>query len=136
MKEESPQAQTLDGIFMTPESVCAAVKMQKNNPDWESLPLRLYLEGKGCDGFFYGVTFAQQKPEDLVFQQQSEDFKVQVVVDPETFEFVKGSTIQWVDDERGQGFLVENPKHRNFRGKFYLRSYWKKKLAPKTQDSE
>lgn len=91
--------------------------------------LRLYLEGKGCDGFYYGVAFDQPSPVDLHFPQGGID----LIVDPDTIEFVSGATIDWIDDDRGQGFLVHNPRHKEFRGKFYRKSVWQKRLALKTK---
>lgn len=91
--------------------------------------LRLYLEGKGCDGFYYGIVFDQPSPSDLHFPQGGID----LIVDPDTIEFVAGATIDWVDDDRGRGFLVHNPRHKEFRGKFYRRSGWQKRLAAKAK---
>ena len=105
----------------------AAIRLQVEEPDYTGLPLRLYLDGKGCDGFYYGVTFAEQTPDDIVFQQDP----ITIIVDPDTIEFVQGSTITWVDDERGRGFLVNNPNHRKFRGKFYKKRAWQERLAEK-----
>lgn len=88
--------------------------------DFNELPLRLYCEGKGCDGFRYGVAFTDVEPEDLHFYIDG----LWCVVDLETLPFVFGSEISWVDDERGKGFLVENPRHKYYRGKFFKRKGW------------
>lgn len=93
--------------------------------------LRLYLEGKGCDGFYYGVAFDQPTPNDHHFPQG----KVDVIVDADSLRFVTGSTIDWVDDQRGCGFLVDNPAHKKYRGKFYKKSYWRGQLMPKQKDN-
>ena len=93
--------------------------------------LRIYLEGKGCDGFFYGVTFDHKAPEDIEFGKLRES-ELALISDPATLEFIKGSIVDWVDDERGAGFLVENPKHSNYRGKFFKREIWKQKLVSRT----
>src|SRR5690606_10734451 len=87
--------------------------------------LRLYIEGKGCDGFVYGVSFDYPSAEDIHFSHDTID----LVVDPETLVYVEGSHIEWVDDERGRGFLVENPNHTKFRGKFFKRSNYQDWLA-------
>ena len=120
------------GIRLTDRAISEAHTLEASNPEWAGLALRVYLEGKGCDGFFYGVTFDKPASEDLHFQQDSID----IVVDPDTIEYVDGSTIDWVDDERGKGFLVENPQHKVFRGKFFKRSSWTKKLETKIQNRQ
>ncbi|SME89588.1 HesB/IscA family protein [Pseudobacteriovorax antillogorgiicola] len=114
-------------IFITEEARQNAITMQSSNDNFRNLPLRLYLEGKGCDGFYYGVTFDEKTEQDLEFPQEN----LLVICDPDTLEFCSGSTITWVDDERGRGFLVENPQHRKFRGKFYKRQAWQDKLTAK-----
>lgn len=114
-------------VRLDSQALSAAKHLQQTEQDYADLPLRLYLDGKGCDGFYYGVTFDSLREGDLVFQQDT----ITIVVDPDTLEFVKGSTITWVDDERGKGFLVENPRHRKFRGKFYKKRAWQERLAAK-----
>lgn len=117
----SPIAAT---ILMSDNAIQAAIKFKTENPDWQSMPLRVYLSGKGCDGFEYGVCFDQQDPEDHSFVYGD----VNLICDPETFKFVVGSTIEFVDDERGRGFIVGNPRHKQFRGKFYKRKNWEERL--------
>ena len=98
---------------------------EKPGADGE-LDFRLYIEGKGCDGFYYGVCRDGHRKGDYCFPQEGSG--VRVLVDPETWSYVKGSRIDWVDDERGRGFLVENPRHRAFRGKFFKRKSWQESL--------
>ena len=108
---------TQENISVTKTALSKAIELEANTPEYKGKSLRLYLDGKGCDGFFYGVTFDNQTKDDTIFAQDGID----IVVDPDTYYFVKGSEIDWVDDDRGQGFLVENPNHKSFRGKFYKR---------------
>ncbi|MEI8027058.1 MAG: iron-sulfur cluster biosynthesis family protein [Pseudomonadota bacterium] len=95
--------------------------------------LRLYLEGKGCDGFFYGVSF-DSKTEGDVDLGPIAGSRLQLITDQDTLEFVKGSKIDWVQDERGTGFLVENPRHSKYRGKFFKRDVWKQKLIQRKNE--
>lgn len=115
------------GIHLTAVAGHQALLLQKTNESFVGKPLRLYLEGKGCDGFYYGVTFDAATAEDLHFAQHGVD----VVVDPATMQFVEGAEIEWVDDERGKGFLVNNPSQKAYRGKFFKRASWQDKLVPK-----
>lgn len=123
-------------ITLSDEAFAKALTFKKDNPEWQTLPLRLYLDGKGCDGFYYGVSFDPKTPEDLSITQTLGDDSVEIITDPDTATFVQGSQIIWVDDERGQGFLVQNPNHRKFRGKFYKRRHWQEKLEAKRQSLE
>jgi iron-sulfur cluster insertion protein len=117
----------LESVSLTENALNQALKMRGDNSEWTGMALRLYLDGKGCDGFYYGVSFDQKAPKDYVLNLGELD----LVVDDDTYEFVTGSIIDWIDDERGQGFLVDNPNHRKFRGKFYKRQAWQDKLTAK-----
>ena len=111
-------------IGLTPAAWTMAKELSEATEEYKGLPLRLYIEGKGCDGFYYGVNFDKAETDDLLFEVDG----LECIVDPRTYLFCKGSTIDWVDDERGKGFLVENPKEKNFRGKFYKKSTWRTRL--------
>lgn len=125
----------MDTAFtLTTRAITKARELQSNEEAYRGLPLRLYIEGKGCDGFYYGVTFDKREAEDLVFVIEG----LECIIDPRTLLFCKGAGIDWIDDERGQGFLVENPKEKNYRGKFYKKSTWRtrlEELAAKDQAS-
>jgi len=114
-------------INLTTKAIEAAKNLREENPLWSGLDLRVYLSGKGCDGFDYGVTFDNRNESDVVHSFG----EVSTLVDPETAKFVNGSIIDWVDDERGRGFLVENPNHKKFRGKFFKRKNWEERLLSK-----
>ncbi|NRA45521.1 MAG: iron-sulfur cluster assembly accessory protein [Oligoflexales bacterium] len=115
-------------ISFSADAIVSALDLRKNNPEWENLSLRLYIEGKGCDGFYYGVSFDDPKPGDIKMTQTLGNESVDLLVDTETLKYTSGSKVVWVDDERGKGFLVENPNHRRFRGKFFKRSNWEQRL--------
>ena len=111
-------------LILSESAVAAARQYRIDRPEWGATPLRVYLAGKGCDGFEYGVCFDQRDPGDHFFSQESID----LVCDTETFKFIAGATIDFVDDDRGRGFIVENPRHKQFRGKFYKRKGWEERL--------
>ena len=120
-------------LTMTSEAICQGIRLQETKKEWQGLCLRLYLEGKGCDGFYYGITFDKQCESDLSFKQVSTKGSFNLICDEETLGFVRGSEISWQDNEKGVGFIVNNPRHKRFRGKFYKRGYWQKKLKEKKE---
>lgn len=115
-------------ITLTPRAIEAACSLRAGNAEWTKFDLRVYLSGKGCDGFEYGVSFDARQDVDLAEAFDS----IVTIIDPETAKYVGGSTIDWVDDERGRGFLVENPNHKKYRGKFFKRKGWEEKNAALT----
>ena len=114
-------------VNLTAEASQAATALLNEHPEWQGLPLRVYLSGKGCDGFEYGVAFDAAEPDDIQFALEGQP--ISLVVDPKTLGFIGGSTIEWVEDERGKGFVVNNPNHRRFRGKFYKAKTWEDRLV-------
>jgi iron-sulfur cluster assembly accessory protein len=122
----------LSQIQLTDAAKGAVQRFQRENSEFRGKELRLYLEGKGCDGFYYGVTFDDATSNDIRFEQCDQGTAtkiVDLVVDPDTLQFVEGVKIDWADDERGRGFLVDNPNQKAFRGKFFKRESWKRKLT-------
>jgi iron-sulfur cluster insertion protein len=79
--------------------------LQQRNLD-ESYGLRVFISGQGCSGFQYGMGFENKPGEtDTVFESEG----LKVIVDEGSLQFMNGATINYIDDERGKGFMVENP---------------------------
>lgn len=72
----------------------------------ENLALRMAVRPGGCSGFSYEMYFDSQiDPDDFV-----EEFgQVRVIVDPQSAEMVRGSTLDYKDGLMGAGFAIENP---------------------------
>ena len=71
-----------------------------------SYGLRIYVAGRTCSGLQYGMALDNNPGEtDLVFENDG----IKVIVDNQSIEYMRGATIDFVDDERGKGFMVENP---------------------------
>lgn len=118
-------------ITLTAKAVANAKQLWPEDAS-EDTVLRLYLEGKGCDGFIYGICFDTQEPDDLVFETSG----VPLVVDKTTYPFVQGSVIHWLKEKDRSGFLVDNPNHKKFRGKFFKRKNWQGRLLPEGEIPE
>ena len=131
MPSDSKQdsASTEPPVTLDEQAIQAATQLQRQEAAYRTKALRLYIDGKGCDGFVYGVTFDDRDERDIAWLAGS----ITVVIDPDTLEFLNGARVTFVDDERGRGFLVENPRHRDYRGKFYKRRDWREKLEARRQ---
>ena len=68
-------------------------------------PLRVYVQGGGCSGFQYGFTFDDKHETDTLFETGG----VKVIVDPQSAQYLKDATVDFVEDFRGSGFTVNNP---------------------------
>jgi iron-sulfur cluster assembly protein len=67
--------------------------------------LRIFVESGGCAGRQYGMTLDAPQEADEVFEKDG----VKVFVDPESLQFLNGSTVDYSDDLAGAGFRIHNP---------------------------
>ncbi len=72
----------------------------------ESFALRVYVAGRSCSGYQYGMVL-DNKPQDT--DSTFENDGVRLLVDEISIQYLLGSTIDYINDEHSQGFLVNNP---------------------------
>lgn len=76
---------------------------EEGNP---TLKLRAYIQGGGCSGFQYGFTFDEAKEDDdFVIVNQG----VELIIDPMSFQYLVGATIDYKEDIEGAQFVIKNP---------------------------
>lgn len=77
------------------------------NQERQGSALRVWVAGGGCSGLSYGMALDDAPAEegDQVFEQDG----VKIFVDALSLNYIAGSTVDFVDDELGGGFKVENP---------------------------
>ncbi len=72
----------------------------------ETHALRVFVQGGGCGGMQYGMTFDDNpRADDEVYEQHG----LRVIVDPVSLFYINGARIDWVDGLMGGGFNIENP---------------------------
>ena len=68
--------------------------------------LRVFVSGGGCSGLNYGMAIDDAVEEDdFVFTC----FGVKVAVDPMSMPYIKGASVDYVEDVMGGGFKIDNP---------------------------
>lgn len=86
-----------------------AVKQIKRFREDENMPeggLRIAVVGGGCSGMSYKLEFQKEPaPNDKVFEQDG----VKVFVDPKSFLYIKGLTLDYSGGLNGTGFTFSNP---------------------------
>ena len=86
-----------------------AVKQIKHIRDDEKVAeggLRIAVVGGGCSGMSYKLDFAKEsQPTDKVFEQDG----VKVFIDPKSFLYVRGLTLDYQGGLNGTGFTFQNP---------------------------
>jgi iron-sulfur cluster insertion protein len=67
--------------------------------------LRVYIVGGGCSGFSYGFTFDKHKEGDTAVINGA----VTLVIDPMSYQYLVGSTVDYLEDLQGARFIISNP---------------------------
>ena len=93
-------------LSLTPTAAAKIKELMAEEPDSESLVLRVAIQGGGCSGFQYGLGF-DTGPAEGDHELSLEG--VQVVVDPFSVPYLQGATIDFLNSINEAGFKIENP---------------------------
>ena len=96
------QEQTLIFTDAAAQKVKALVEEEKN----DKLKLRVFISGGGCAGFQYGFTFDENTQEG---DTQIEKGGVVLLVDPMSFQYLRGAEIDYTEGLEGSQFVIRNP---------------------------
>lgn len=77
--------------------------LEERNPE---LKLRVYISGGGCSGFQYGFTFDEERAEDDI---AVENDGVTLLIDPLSFQYLMGATVDYSESLQGAQFVIRNP---------------------------
>lgn len=105
---ESTTAAAAKGIAVT-EKAIARIRsaMAKEGISPEQGGLRLGVQGGGCSGLSYNIRFdTQPRERDRIFQFGG----VRVFVDPKSFIYLHGMTLDYQETLMQQGFVFVNPQ--------------------------
>jgi iron-sulfur cluster assembly accessory protein len=93
-------------VIQLTESAALRVQRLMEEKDLQSHALRVFVSGGGCSGFQYGMAFEPDAREnDVRISFESLD----VVIDPMSYGYLAGATIDYVEDLMGGGFSITNP---------------------------
>lgn len=89
------------------ESAINKLEQLLSQDDNTNAKIRIYVEGGGCSGFQYGFAIEDDKQEDdLVFEEKN----IQILVDPISFTYLEGITVDFKNDINGERFAIQNPQ--------------------------
>ena len=98
------QTQT-EEISITP-AAAQAVQDLLAKRNLEGYSLRMFIQGGGCSGYQYGMALDNRvRDTDQIFSQHG----VQVIVDEMSINYLRGATVDYVDEVMGSGFKINNP---------------------------
>jgi iron-sulfur cluster assembly protein/iron-sulfur cluster insertion protein len=66
---------------------------------------RVYVEQGGCSGMQYSMTFDEKRPDDLTAVRDG----VEVLVDPFSAQYLRGTVVDFSDSLTAGGFKISNP---------------------------
>ena len=93
-------------ISLTPIAAAKIKELIAEEPDGSTLVLRVAIQGGGCSGFQYGLGFDSGSAEgDIELELEG----VQVVVDPFSAPYLRGTTIDFLNTIQESGFKIDNP---------------------------
>jgi iron-sulfur cluster assembly accessory protein len=88
------------------DAALAEIKQILKQENREGYGLRIYAAGISCSGIQYGLSLEKEKREnDTVFDAED----LSIYVDSELEEETDGFVIDFIDNEYGRGFIIENP---------------------------
>jgi len=93
-------------LQITPAAVQKVQELLSDYDLTQGYGLRIYIAGQSCSGFNYGMAI------DKNFRQEDSTIEVagvRILVDEISIRSMLGTTIDYIDDERGTGFLMDNP---------------------------
>ena len=93
-------------ITITPLAAAKVKELMAEEPDADSLVLRIAIQGGGCSGFQYGLGFDSGAADG---DQEFEFEGVRVVVDPYSVPYLKGATVDFLTGLQESGFKIDNP---------------------------
>ena len=93
-------------VSLTPMAVSKVRELIDAEGD-ESLALRMAVRPGGCSGFSYEMFFDSATDSNDIVEEF--DDGVRVIVDDQSVELLRGSTLDFKDGLMGAGFAIENP---------------------------
>jgi iron-sulfur cluster assembly accessory protein len=97
--------QTGTALTLTPAAQAKVRQFIKEEEKPETKALRVFVEGGGCAGFQYGLTIDEKRDGDQIFAQDG----FNVIIDPQSILFLKGISVDYVENLQGSGFKISNP---------------------------
>lgn len=102
----TPETKTEPVHLTEPAARNIRALLEKEGLSLEVGGLRLGVQGGGCSGLSYAMRLeAQPRERDKVF----EAFGARIFVDPKSFVYLSGTTLDFENTLMRQGFLFQNP---------------------------
>lgn len=99
------QQQAITPLFLSDSAVSKVRELVEEEGN-QDLKLRVFVTGGGCSGFQYGFSFDEaQDDEDAVIEKDG----ISLLVDPMSYQYLVGATVDYLEGLQGSQFVVQNP---------------------------
>lgn len=105
MDSEQTQKLEIPLVTLTPKAIEKIKTLTTNDPQAKGKALRILLEAGGCSGYQYGFVYDDKKEGDYLLSYDA----ISVVIDANSAEYLRGSTIDYKEDFGSEGFEILNP---------------------------
>ena len=92
-------------LMFTEAAIAKVREFLETKPDAQGKMLRIFVQGGGCSGFEYGLSFDEHKDGDLVIPQGD----IEVLLDSFSLPYLEGCHVDHTETLMGSGFSVKNP---------------------------
>lgn len=93
-------------MIQVTEAAVQKVKQLLAAENREGFGLRVAIQGGGCSGFQYGLTFENtETPNDHIVEVDG----LKIYVDAMSGMYLEGAKIDYIDSLEGSGFKIDNP---------------------------
>jgi len=101
----NPTTETVVGLTVRAAAECKTLLALPENA---GKSYRVYVEQGGCSGMQYGMVFDEKRDGDLASEQHG----VEVLVDPISAQYLRGTVVDFSDALTAGGFKITNPNAR------------------------
>jgi len=91
-------------IQLSPAAANKVKAFTDESPEYRGKDFRIFVESGNC-GFSYGFTFDDRHADDEI----NEMGDVRVLIDPQSARYLNGAKVDYIEDMRGAGFVIDNP---------------------------
>lgn len=100
-----------ESITLT-EAAAEQIRILAEEDSEEGQYLRFGVEEGGCSGHEYAMGFDFPQEGDIQMESQG----INIIIDPESFEYLKGIQVDFNDGLDGKGFSFDNPNAKRHCG--------------------
>lgn len=102
-------AEDMPSVVLSDSAATRVAEILREN-GYEKQSLRVRVDGGGCNGYSYHFGFDKNRaPDDIAI----ENLGITLLIDPLSFQYLKGSTVDFVETLEASQFVVKNPNAKS-----------------------